>query len=138
MSRRKKKAESDLSIKSRRLLEGWGVERALAEGANLVPVGPTCELADGRTARLAFTRDDEGRLCVGYAADKGGEWELIDSRPYAARTLGYFRRRLRRASRREDDSNGEPEPEQPGGATPACSARVTVRESERRSRRRAR
>jgi hypothetical protein len=107
MSKRRKNKESELSVKSLRLLEAWGVERAMANGAAVVPVGRAYYLADGRAAWLAFTRDEEGRMCVGYAARNEDEWEVIDIRPYSARTLGYFRRRLRRVGRREDELDGD-------------------------------
>jgi len=90
-----------LSVKSRRVLERWGVERALAAGATVVPVGPTYHLADDCPVRLAFTRDEEGRLCVGYGTDREGRWEMIDYRPYSARSLAYSQRRLKRIGRRE-------------------------------------
>jgi hypothetical protein len=103
MTRRRKDKESELSVKSLRVLEAWGIERAMANGAVVVPVGPAYCLSDGRAASLAFTRDEEGRMCVGYATREGEEWKVIDLRPYSARTLGYFRRRLRRVGRREDE-----------------------------------
>jgi hypothetical protein len=106
MTKHKKNNESALSVKSLRLLQAWGVERAMADGAVVVAVGPEYCLADGRPASLAFTRDEEGRMCVGYAARDGEEWEMIDLRPYSVRTLGYFRRRLRRVGRREEKWDG--------------------------------
>jgi hypothetical protein len=103
MTRRRKHRDSELSVKSLRLLAAWGVEGAMAKGAAVVPVGRAYYLHDGRPAWLAFTRDEEGRICVGYAAREEGGWEVIDIRPYSARTLGYFQRRLRRLGRREDE-----------------------------------
>ena len=66
-----------------------------------MPIGPTYELADGRVLTLAFTRDEEGRLCVGYGGQSEGRWELLDTRPYSARALAYCQRRLKRIGRRE-------------------------------------
>ena len=88
----------DRSVKAQRLLEKLGVPKALARGETLVLVGPTYELVKdpGIHARLAFLRDDEGRLCVGYASDDSGAWEPVESEPFSMRALGYYERRITR------------------------------------------
>jgi hypothetical protein len=96
----KRRKNQDLSIKSQRLLEGWAVEAALSAGAETVVVGPAYVLADGRSARLAFYRDEESRLCVGYAVDEGG-WQVEEGDRFSARSLGYYQRRLKRIGTRE-------------------------------------
>jgi hypothetical protein len=100
MSRRHR-AEG-LSVKSERLLDELGVRRAFEGGAALVPVGPTYRLADDRRARLAFSRDEEGRVCVGYAVAAGPGWAQAEAEVYSARALGYYQRRLRRIGQAED------------------------------------
>jgi len=86
------------SVKSRRVLDKLGVTAALARGESLVLVGPTYELlkAPGTHVRLAFTRDADGRLSVGYASDAGGEWCSAESETFSLRALGYYERRLKR------------------------------------------
>ncbi|MBI1816380.1 MAG: hypothetical protein HYR72_15490 [Deltaproteobacteria bacterium] len=84
-----------LSVKSQRWLQAAGIEKALAAGDTIVPVGRTYRLRDGQLATLAFIRDDEARLCVGYAVDEG-EWVMVESEPFSARTLGYYERWLKR------------------------------------------
>jgi hypothetical protein len=86
---------SNLSAKSLRWLRDAGVERALAAGQSLVAVGRTYRLRDGQLATLAFTRDDEQRLCVGYAVNEG-EWVMVECEPFSARALGYYERWLKR------------------------------------------
>jgi hypothetical protein len=107
VTKRRKRKPSNLSVKSLRVLRGWGVEETLAAGTTVVPVGPAYRLADGRAVRLAFTRDEEGRLCVGYGEKLDSRWDLLDSRPYSARALAYCQRRLRRIGYREEASRGE-------------------------------
>jgi hypothetical protein len=87
-----------LSVKSERILKQLGVAKAFARGATLVLVGPTYELRKdpGTCVRLAFLHDGEGRLCVGYASNDGGEWQAIESEPFSMRALGYYERRLKR------------------------------------------
>lgn len=92
----KRRRQSGLSVKSERLLGLWKVEEGLANGAPLVAVGPVYRLDDGTAARLAFMRDVEHGLCVGYAVERGGKWAMQDSDPYSARSLGYYQRRLKR------------------------------------------
>lgn len=92
---------ADRSVKSTRLLERLGVEKELDAGRRLVTVEPTFLCSDGRSARLAFERDTERRLCVGFAVDVGGKWEMQESEPFSIRTLGYYRRRLKRIGERE-------------------------------------
>jgi hypothetical protein len=94
------------SIKSARLLEAWGVERKLDDGAPCAPVGPVYLLDDGRSARLAFYRDDERRLCVGYAVETEGRWQVEEGEPFSARGLGYYQRRLKRIGRRSAPVSG--------------------------------
>ena len=87
-----------LSAKSERILQQLGVAKAFERGDTLVLVGPTYELRkeSGIRVRLAFLHDDEGRLCVGYASDDGGEWHPVESEPFSRRALGYYERRLKR------------------------------------------
>ncbi len=86
------------SIKSERILQQLGVPKAFAHGDTLVLVGPTYELLKqpGVHVRLAFLHDDDGRLCVGYASDDGGEWRAVESEPFSLRAFGYYERRLKR------------------------------------------
>ena len=105
-----KRRHSGLSVKSRRIIEQWGVERALAQGATVVPVGGVYRLPEGSAARLVFLRDEMQRLCVGYAIERDGQWVVERADPYSARTLGYYRRRLKRI--------GEGEPPERGGGQP--------------------
>jgi hypothetical protein len=86
---------SALSIKSLRQLRAWRIEETLAAGNQVVPVGRRYRLRDGALGTLAFARDEEGRLCVGYAFDEGG-WTMVESEPFSARTLGYYQRWLKR------------------------------------------
>jgi hypothetical protein len=99
----KQRERRDRSVKSARVLESWGVERTLDAGARIAPVGSLYLLGDGRPARLAFARDEEGRLCVGYAVESAGRWEWEEGEPFSARSLGYYQRRLKRIGRREGD-----------------------------------
>jgi hypothetical protein len=87
-----------LSAKSERILTQLGVAKAFARGETLVLVGPTYELRKnpGIHVRLAFLHDDEGRLCVGYASDDGGDWQPVESEPFSRRAHGYYERRLKR------------------------------------------
>ena len=87
-----------LSAKSERILTQLGVAKAFARGETLVLVGPTYELRKnpGIRVRLAFLHDDEGRLCVGYASDDGGDWQPVESEPFSRRAHGYYERRLKR------------------------------------------
>ena len=87
-----------LSAKSERILRQLGVAKAFERGETLVLVGPTYELRKdpGIKVRLAFLHDDEGRLCVGYASDDGGEWQSVESELFSRRALGYWERRLKR------------------------------------------
>jgi len=87
-----------LSAKSERLLKQLGVAKAFERGETLVLIGPTYELrkSPGTRVRLAFLHDDEGRLCVGYASDDGGNWQPLESEPFSRRALGYYERRLKR------------------------------------------
>jgi hypothetical protein len=86
------------SVKSERLLKRLGVLEALAHGHRLLLVGPTYELRNdpGIHARMAFLRDDEGQLCIGYASDDTGDWEVVEHEPYSLRAFGYYERRLKR------------------------------------------
>ena len=95
MSRRSRPSESLLSVKSQRWLRDARIEESLAAGKTLVPVGKPYRLRDGRRAILAVSRDDERRLCVGYAVDEGG-WVMAESEPFSARALGYYERWLKR------------------------------------------
>lgn len=103
----KRKHRGDRSVKSERVLQGWGVERTLDAGARLAPVGSLYLLDDGRAARLAFERDEEARLCVGYAVEREGRWEMEESEPFSARSLGYYERRLKRIGRKESRRDSE-------------------------------
>ena len=86
------------SAKSERILQRLGIAKAFERGETLVLVGPTYELRKdpGIRVRLAFLHDGEGRLCVGYASDDGGEWQPVESEPFSLRALGYWERRLKR------------------------------------------
>ena len=95
MSRRSRPSESLLSVKSQRWLRDARIEEALAAGEALVTIGKSYRLRDGQLAVLAFARDDEQRLCVGYAVDEGG-WVMVESEPFSARALGYYERWLKR------------------------------------------
>jgi hypothetical protein len=112
---RKRAAGANRSVKSTRLLARLGVEEELAAGEKLVTVEPTFLLSDGRSARLAFERDEERQLCVGYAIEQDGTWHMEEAEPFSMRTLGYYRRRLRRIGEREprpgeEDWDDETEP----------------------------
>ncbi|HVO25766.1 MAG TPA: hypothetical protein VMW56_19280 [Candidatus Margulisiibacteriota bacterium] len=87
-----------LSAKSERILQQLGVAKAFERGETLVLVGPYYELRKdpGIKVRLAFLHGDDGRLCVGYASDDGGEWHAVESEPFSLRALGYWERRLKR------------------------------------------
>ena len=87
-----------LSVKSQRLLDKLGVPAAFARGETLVLAGPTYELVKhpGIYVRLAFVHDGDGRLCVGYASDDGGEWHTVEAEPFSMRALGYYERRVKR------------------------------------------
>ena len=98
-----------LSVKSQRFLDKLGVPAAFARGETLVLAGPTYELVKDPAihVRLAFLRDDDGRLCVGYASDKGGGWRAVESEPFSMRALGYYERRVKRIGALvEADSRG--------------------------------
>ena len=97
-----------LSAKSERILKQLGVAKAFERGDTLVLAGPAYELRKdpGIKVRLAFLHDDEGRLCVGYASDDGGEWQPVESEPFSLRALGYYERRLKRIG--EFVGDGEP------------------------------
>jgi hypothetical protein len=86
------------SVKSQRLLKQLGVLAAFERGEALVLVGPTYALRKEPDVRirLAFLRDDEQRVCVGYASNGGGAWQVVESEPFAMRALGYYERRLKR------------------------------------------
>jgi hypothetical protein len=92
----KRRRRRDMSVKSMRQLARWNVEETLARGAPLVAVGAVYRLADGLRARLAFARDDEQRLGVGYAVERGEHWAIAELEPFSARALGYYQRRLKR------------------------------------------
>ena len=84
-----------LSIKSRRWLRQERIEESLAAGDTVVTVGHNYRLRDGQVARLAFIRDAEGRICVGYAVDEG-DWVMVEDEPFSQRALGYYQRWLKR------------------------------------------
>ena len=88
-------SNSPLSVKSQRWLRDAHIEESLASGETLVPVGKPYRLRDGRRAILAVNRDDDQRLCVGYAIDEDG-WVMVESEPFSARALGYYERWLKR------------------------------------------
>jgi hypothetical protein len=92
------------SVKGERLLAGLGVQAALDRGEPLVLTGPTYELRKEPEThvRLAFLRDDEGRIAVGYARLEGVEWKLVEHEPFTMRALGYYERRLKRLGDRTD------------------------------------
>jgi hypothetical protein len=86
------------SVKSQRILDQLGVPAALARGEALVLVGPTYTLRKepSTTVRLAFLRDEDRRLCVGYARNDGSVWAAVEFEPFSLRALGYYERRLKR------------------------------------------
>ncbi len=86
------------SKKLQRQLQQWGVPAAFERGEPLVLVGPAYELRKepGAKVRLAFLHDTEGRLCVGYADDREGEWRAVEFEPLSWRALGYYQRRVKR------------------------------------------
>ncbi len=85
------------SIKAERLLKRLGVVQAFERGETLVLVGPTYELRKdpGLKVRMAFLRDGDGHVCVGYAHDEDG-WQAVEFEPFSLRALGYYERRLKR------------------------------------------
>jgi hypothetical protein len=96
-----------LSVKAQRVLTQLGVLDALRRGESLVLAGCTYarrKQPEGRV-RLAFQRDDEGRLCVGYASDESGSWQSVDAEPFSMRALGYYRRWLKRVGDVCDDAD---------------------------------
>lgn len=90
----------DKSIKSDNLLKRFGVLESLKRGDPQVFAGPVYELRKEPEAfiRMVFHRDDEGRLCVGYARHNSDtkEWEVVESEPYTMRSYGYYDRRIKR------------------------------------------
>jgi hypothetical protein len=109
---RKRAAGANRSVKTARLLERLGVEEELDSGRHLVTIEPTFLLFDGRSARLAFERDEERQLCVGYAIESDGNWEMEEVERFSIRTLGYYQRRLKRIGEREQvpgEEDGEAE-----------------------------
>lgn len=103
----KRRRGEGLSVKSERLLDELGVRRAFERGAALVPAGPVYRLNDDRRARLAFSHDEQGRVCVGYAVDEEGHWAMAEAEVYSARALGYYQRRLRRVGQVEHADSRE-------------------------------
>lgn len=99
--RRKRAGGATRSVKTTRLLERLGVEKKLDSGKQLVEIEPTFVLSDGRSARLAFERNEEGELCVGYAIERDGRWEMLEAERFSVRALGYYERRLKRIGERE-------------------------------------
>jgi hypothetical protein len=99
--RRKRTSGPTRSVKTDRLLARLGVEKELDSGKRLVALEPTFLLSDERSARLAFERDEEGQLCVGYAIDCDGQWEMQEAERFSIRTLGYYQRRLKRIGEKE-------------------------------------
>jgi hypothetical protein len=100
---------AQLSVKAHRLLDKRGVTAAFARGEVLVLVGSTYELVKdpGIHVRLAFLHDGDGRLCVGYASDDGGDWHAVEAEPFSMRALGYYERRVKRLGAFvEPDSRG--------------------------------
>ena len=91
-------AKKTVSVKADRLLQEHGVVEALRRGEDLVLIGPIYELRREPTTRLrvAFHRDDEGRVCVGFAQTVDRDWSVVESEPYSMRALAYYERRLKR------------------------------------------
>lgn len=88
----------DGSVKSDKLLRRLGVLDALAQGHRVAYVGPFYELRrePGIFVRMIFHRDDEQRLCIGYARYEDADWALVESEPFSMRAFGYYDRRLKR------------------------------------------
>ena len=109
----KRKPKVARSAKSDKMLRDLGVEKSLARGDAVVAVEPEYRLLRSRElARLAFHRDEEGRLCVGYAIRRDGQWSIEESEPYSMRAWGYYGRRLKRLGEwagADDDEESEEE-----------------------------
>ena len=104
--------KTDLSIHAQRMLRDWEVEKKLKEHPEEpVTLEPDYRLKTGEIARISFRRDAEGRICVGYALERGGDWVVDDDEPFSLRSLGYYQRRLKRHGRRvwPDDEDEEEE-----------------------------
>lgn len=92
------------SVRGERLLADFAVAKALDEGESPALRGPVYELRKqpGILVQLAFVRDDEGRIAVGYARREGDEWSVVEHEPYSLRAIGYYQRRLKRLGDRVD------------------------------------
>ncbi len=86
------------SVKRDRLLEELGVVRLLDDGDPFVLIGPTYEERDDPNVhmRIAFVRDEERRICVGYASNQSGEWAVEETEVFTRRAYEYWQRRLKR------------------------------------------
>lgn len=98
------------SVKGERMLDEFGVRKALAEGDTLVLRGPVYELRKQPAVhvQLAFLLDDEKRISVGYARREDGDWEVVEHEPFSMRALGYYERRLKRIGDRFYPEDREP------------------------------
>lgn len=85
------------SVKSDRYLRAVRVRERLAAGESVVVTGPRYALqhTTGDVAALAFVLQGD-TLCVGYAVQGTGGWQVIDCEPYSMRALGYWQRWLKR------------------------------------------
>jgi hypothetical protein len=79
----------------------------LDDGEPLVLRGPVYELRKepGVQVQLAFLRDDQKRILVGYARREDGEWIAADYEVYSLRALGYWERRLKRIGERVEQKD---------------------------------
>lgn len=86
------------SARGQHQLTELGVIAALDDGDPLVRRGPVYELRKepGVFVQLAFLRDDENRVLVGYARRENDDWIAADCELYSLRALGYWERRLKR------------------------------------------
>jgi hypothetical protein len=97
------------SVRGQRLLAELGVAKALDEGESLVLRGPLYEhrKQPGALIQLAFVRDEEGRIAVGYALRDGDGWSVVEHEPFSLRAIGYYQRRLKRLGDRVGEKDRE-------------------------------
>lgn len=97
------------SVRGQRLLADLAVAEALEEGESPVLRGPIYELRKqpGVLVQLAFVRDEEGRIAVGYARREDGAWSMVEHEPYSLRAIGYYQRRLKRLGDRLETKDRE-------------------------------
>ena len=93
------KADSSAELRPVKLGQRQGelvvVDQGLKADERVV-VNGQLGVTPGAKVRLAFLHDAEGRLCVGYADDREGEWQAVEFEPLSWRALGYYQRRVKR------------------------------------------